>query len=215
MRIGVFDTGHGGQLVTDELRRLLPKHEYVVVDDRAHAPYGERSLEEVARLTDTAIQPLLRDCRIIILACNTATAAAIHQLRARYPSHHFIGFEPMIKGAAAQTKTGRITLLATHATAHSARTRELIRLHGAALTIDIPTTYGWATAVDAGQAETIDFSEVKASVSSGSDVIILGCTHYNALRERLATGFPGVTLLEPTVAVTRRVQAMAAELLLL
>ena len=87
MKIGIFDTGTGGELVAKRLKKLLPQHSYITAIDREHAPYGNRSLEEIIMLTDAAIQPLL-SCDIIVLACNTATAISIQPLRQHYPSVH-------------------------------------------------------------------------------------------------------------------------------
>ena len=112
MRIGIFDTGHGGVLVAQRLRKLLPQHDYLVADDKEWMPYGNRSPMAIAHLTDKAIQPLLANkCDVIVLACNTATAAAIDYLRQRYPDQQFVGYEPMVKPAAkrvaaAQSSTG-------------------------------------------------------------------------------------------------------------
>lgn len=212
MNIGIFDSGLGGRLVAARLGQLLPEHTYDIIDDRAHAPYGERSYDEIAQLTEAAIQPLLARCQVIVIACNTATAAAITQLRERYPNHHFIGFEPMIKQAAATSQSQHVTLLATQATAQSVRTRELAQRYAADIQIDTPSTRGWAAAIDAGVPESIDLSEVVDSVEHGSDVIIIGCTHYIALEVRLAALHPGVTILEPTTAVARQLLAVIAAL---
>lgn len=125
MKIGIFDTGTGGELVAKRLKELLPQHSYIMAIDREHAPYGNRSPEEIIALTNAAIQPLL-SCDIIILACNTATTNALKQLQQLYPDVRFIGFEPMIKSAAASTRSHRITLLATNATKQSQRLRTLI-----------------------------------------------------------------------------------------
>lgn len=205
MHIGIFDTGAGGRLVGEQLRRLLPHHNYTVVNDLAHAPYGDRPENEIIALTNAAIQPLL-GCDKIVLACNTATAAAIDTLRQRYPHLPFIGFEPMIKPAARLTRTGRVTLLATAATKRSRRLKKLIDEHGAGLIIDTPDTTNWAKRIDQGHPETISLEEVAASVAQGSDVIILGCTHYLALKDRLEQEFPYCTIIEPSAAIARVIE---------
>lgn len=204
MKLGVFDSGHGGELVADKLRRLLPEHDYTVANDLTNAPYGERSYAEIRQLTEEAIQPLL-DCDIIVIACNTATAAAIEHLRAKYPNKTFVGFEPMIKPAAAITKSGHITLLATKATAYGSRTEQLITNYAPHTIVDRPTTFGWARSVDEHRAENIKLHEVEKSVAAGSDTIIIGCTHYIALIPRLKTLFPNVAILEPTDAVAKQI----------
>jgi glutamate racemase len=207
MKLGIFDSGHGGNFVADKLRSLLPNHEYIVVNDLTHAPYGERTYEEIRILTNAAIQPLL-NCDIIVLACNTATAAAITHLRELYPDKMFVGFEPMIKPAAQTTKTKHVTLLATKATADSPRTEELIAAHGAELVIDKPQTFGWARLIDDDKTNEIEFEEIEESVASGSDTVIIGCTHYIALIPQLTECFDGVTILEPTEAVARQIASL-------
>lgn len=208
MKIGIFDTGTGGKLVAKRLEKLLPQHLYITAIDREHAPYGNRSLEEIIALTDAAIQPLL-SCDIIVIACNTATTNAISSLRQRYPDVCFIGFEPMIKSAAALTKSYHITLLATNATKHSQRLRALISEYATGVRIDTPDTRAWAQMIDQGLADDIILDEVSTSVADGSDVIVLGCTHYLALKRRLQRLFPQCRILEPTAIIAKRISDFA------
>lgn len=209
MKIGVFDTGTGGELVAKRLKKLLPQHSYITAIDREHAPYGNRSSEEIITLTDTAIQPLL-SCSIIILACNTATTIAIQPLRQRYSDVRFIGFEPMIKPAATLTKSRHITLLATNATKHSQRLRALISEYATGVRINTPDTRAWAQMIDQGLADDIVPDEVSASVADGSDVIVLGCTHYLAIKRRLQRLFPQCRILEPTAIIAKRISDFAS-----
>ncbi|QCT40500.1 hypothetical protein FBF24_01155 [Candidatus Saccharibacteria bacterium oral taxon 488] len=208
MKIGIFDTGTGGKLVAKRLKKLLPQHSYITAIDREHAPYGNRSPEEIITLTDAAIQPLL-SCDIIVLACNTATAISIQPLRQHYPSVHFVGFEPMVKPAAALTKSRHITLLATNATKQSQRLHALINQYASDVHIDTPDTSAWAQMIDQGLADDIPLNEVSASVVEGSDVIILGCTHYLALEERLRHQFPHCLIIEPTANIAKRISDFA------
>ena len=210
MKLGIFDSGRGGELVAQKLKELLPRHTYTVVNDLAHAPYGERSYDDIRRLTEAAIQPLL-DCDIIVIACNTATAAAINELRTAYPDKVFVGFEPMIKPAATATKSAHITLLATKATADSTRTEQLITEYAPHITVDKPVTFGWARLIDEDSVEAIGLDEVQKSVQAGSDTIVIGCTHYIALIPRLEKLFPGITILEPTDAVAQQISRLLAD----
>lgn len=202
MQIGIFDSGRCGELVAEKLRVLAPQFTYKVINDAAHAPYGNRSYEDIRALTKIAIQPLLKDCSVIILACNTATAAAIDDLRKYYPTTEFIGFEPMIKPAAQASASKHFTLLATHATAHAPRTRKLVRDFAQNCRVDTPDTTDWARLIDQNRTDEIDLSEVEKSIRDGSDQIIIGCTHYIALEKQLRTF--EVSALEPTTAVARR-----------
>lgn len=207
MNIGVFDSGSGGRFVADKLRRLLPYHSYIVVDDAKNAPYGERSSDDIRNLTQVAIQPLIQSCPLIVIACNTATVSAIDLLRKQYPSTIFVGFEPMIKPAAKTSASGHITLLATRATAYSSRTNQLIKLYARDHIVDIPDTSGWASLIDHGSIDDINLHEVERSVNeNNSDVIIIGCTHYIALQPRLEK--LGATVLEPTDAIVQRIKKL-------
>ena len=211
MRIGIFDSGRGGEFVADDLRQLVPRYDYIVVNDRENVPYGSRTSEEIIVLTTAAIQPLLQaECQIIVIACNTATMAAIATLRSTYPDVQFVGIEPMIKPAAAQSKTKRITVLATPLTLASERYQHLKHNYGSELVIDQPDTSGWAAKIEICQADHIDLSEVAQSIAQGSDVIVLACTHYHTLAARIATLAPSVAVLHPTKPIAERVSQLAA-----
>lgn len=210
MRIGIFDSGRGGEFVAEELRSLLPAHEYSVVNDRKHVPYGSRSNQEIIDLTDAAIQPLLSEkCPIIVIACNTATMAAIATLRKRYPATTFIGIEPMLKPASLKSQSQNITVLATPLTLKSTRYRNLKHTYAANMHVNEPDTAGWASLIESDRADEINFSEVKACIASGSDVIVLACTHYHLLAEKLFELFPRVTLMQPTRAIAQQVERVA------
>jgi glutamate racemase len=212
MKIGVFDSGRGGEFVADGLRKILPEHEFIVVNDREHVPYGSREDAEIIELTTNAIQPLIAAQRpIIVIACNTATMAAITALRERFPAIRFIGIEPMVKPAASISRTRHVTVLATPLTLKSERYQHLLREYADGLVIDQPNAAGWAAAIERGEADTISFEEVAQSVISGSDTLILACTHYITLKERLMMTFPGVHVLEPTEAIARQLTRLALE----
>jgi len=211
MKIGVFDSGKGGEFIAAGLGELLPEHEYLVVNDREHVPYGSRSDEEVTVLTLAAIQPLLAArCDIIVIACNSATMAAIATLRTTYPTVAFVGIEPMVKPAAAISKSGHIAMLATPLTLHSPRYQQLRTQYASTLTVTEPDTTGWAAHIEYDTPDSISFSELNDTVGNGCDVLVLACTHYLALRTRLARAFPNVLILEPTEAIARQITALAA-----
>lgn len=213
MKIGVFDSGRGGEFIAEGLRKLLPEHEFIVVNDREHVPYGSREDSEIIELTTKAIQPLLEArCPIIVIACNTATMAAIITLRAQFPETKFVGIEPMVKPAAAISTAHHTTVLATPLTLKSDRYQHLLREYASELIIDQPNAAGWAAAIENGEADTISFDEVAESVTNGSDTLILACTHYITLKDRLHSRFPGVHILEPTGAIARQVTRLALEI---
>lgn len=210
MKIGIFDSGRGGEFIHERIATSCPGHEYLVVNDRENLPYGDKTPEVITHLTDLAIQPLLSaQCDVIVLACNTATAAAIDALRVRYPSTAFIGFEPMLKPLASLTKSGTVTVLATAATRTSTRYQALKRRYAAHLTIIEPDTTDWARLIELGRAEEIDLNHVAASIAAGSDAVALACTHYLELETSLnAIVGRRAHLIEPTPAVIRQLSRL-------
>jgi glutamate racemase len=208
MKIGVFDSGIGGQAVAQRLGELLPNAEINCVDDHRHVPYGNRSADEIIKLTDTAIQPLLRGhCDAIVIACNTATAVALEYLRTTYPSSHFIGIEPMVKPAAERTKSGIIAVLATPATLASASYAALKETWAHAITIIEPDTASWASLIEAGESDDVPIEDmVFQLIEKGVDVIVLACTHYHWLSERaeVAAGARAI-ILEPSDSIGSRI----------
>ena len=213
MKIGVFDSGRGGEFIAAGLRELLPSDEFIVVNDHENVPYGSRDDADIINLTNKAIQPLLdAKCPVIVIACNTATMAAITTLREQYPTVRFVGTEPMIKPAASLSKSQHVSVLATPLTLQSQRYKHLVHEYGNGLTIDQPSAFGWAAAIEAGSPETIAFDEVSQSVANGSDVIILACTHYLVLKDKLHMLFPYVTILEPTEPIAKQITRLIEQI---
>ena len=208
MKIGVFDSGKGGLAVAEALAALLPDAEIITTDDHAHVPYGGRPAEEIIALTTAAIQPLLgASCDVIVIACNTATTVAIASLRSRYPQQHFVGIEPMVKPAAAHTKTGRIAVLATPATLQSQRYAELKTTWANDVRVVEPHCDNWATAIEQAQEATLPIEEtITALVEQSVDTIVLACTHYHWVKERIqAAAGREVVVLEPSDAIKNRI----------
>ncbi|HJP81782.1 MAG TPA: glutamate racemase [Candidatus Saccharimonadales bacterium] len=213
MKIGVFDSGIGGEAVAKSLESAFPKATIITVNDKANVPYGDKSSKDVIRLTDTAIQPLLQEkCSIIILACNTATALAITTLRSRYPNQKFIGIEPMIKTASELTKSHVIAACATPATLASDRYKSLIKTHGQHLTIIEPDCSNWAYMIEHDQ---INIDQIRSTVQNihkqGADVIVLGCTHYHWIKDLiLQAAGSSIQVIEPSEAIASRVRHLMA-----
>lgn len=208
MKLGVFDSGIGGEAVAAALRQTFPDADILTVNDRANVPYGEKSRDDVIALTRAAIQPLLMaHCDVIILACNTATAIAIEFLRQSYPHQKFIGIEPMVKTAAALTKAGTIAVCATRATLGSERYKSLLQTYAAHLNIIEPDCSQWADWIEHNE---LNHAHVKKTINDacdrGADVIILGCTHYHWIKEDIVSLARGrAVILEPSEAIGRRV----------
>jgi glutamate racemase len=211
MRIGVFDSGIGGEAVAQALAHEFPGADIMTVSDRAHMPYGNRPAEEVTRLTEEAIVPLLESgCDAIILACNTATAAAIDTLRAKHPTQPFIGLEPMIKPACALTKSGVIAVLATPTTLASERYVAAKQEFATTVQIIEPDCSDWAELIENSDLnrERID-GIVRECLDADADVIVLGCTHYHWIKhEIIETAGLKAAVLEPSEAIARRLREL-------
>ena len=215
MKLGVFDSGIGGEAVAAALSRTFPQATIDTVNDRAHVPYGSKTPGEVRSLTEVAIQPFLAsDYDIIILACNTATAQAIDYLRQGYPKQKFIGIEPMVKAAVAATSTGTIAVCATPSTLASTRYDQLKQRYAQGIKILEPDCHDWAFLIENNQ---LNRSHIEATIDSlcsqGADVIVLGCTHYHWIKDTIIELAAGrAQVLEPSEAIGRRVaQIISAE----
>jgi glutamate racemase len=211
VKIGVFDSGIGGQAIAEKLQQLFPSVEIISVNDSLNVPYGSKSSGEIIELTNTAIKPLLdAECNAIVIACNTATTNAISALRASYPTVHFVGIEPMIKPAAALTKTDVIAVLATPSTLASPRYQELKNQWAADLTVIEPDCSNWAKLIETNQTDQIDIQNIIADLNQKNvDVIVLGCTHYHWLKDQIqATAGPSVKVLEPSDAIGARLDSL-------
>jgi len=209
--IGVFDSGVGGFTVLRELRTLLPTARLRYLADTAYAPYGGRSPDEIRARSFAITEHLIEQgAGLIVVACNTATAHAIEALRARWPDLPFVGTEPGIKPAVAATRNGRIGLLATPATAASARLRDLIARHIGDREVVVQGCPGIVDHIEAGD---LDSTELRALVqrhceplrAAGVDTALLGCTHYPFIEPlwQAALG-SDVKLLHIETAVARR-----------
>ncbi len=225
--IGVFDSGVGGLSVLRALRAELPQENFVYLSDAAHAPYGERADEYLSaravRVADYLVAQ--QGVKALVVACNTATAAAIHTLRARWPGLPIVGIEPALKPAAAASQTKVVGVMATRSTLQSAKFKVLLdKLQGQAQFV-LQACDGLAAAIengDADTAQTLCARYVQAMGGFGHadgqmDHLVLGCTHYPLVESLLRNLVgPHTTLLEagpPVSQQTRRVLAQAGLLL--
>lgn len=216
--IGVFDSGVGGLSILRALRAELPAEDFVYFSDAGHAPYGEKDDGFVSGRSLAIAVDLLEQHRIkgLVVACNTATAAAVHLLRATHTQLPLVGVEPALKPAAALTKTGRVAVLATRGTLASAKFRTLHEgLRGQAQFIVQPCD-GLAAAIEADDQERVRELCRKYTAEAGRfgngegeiDTLVLGCTHYPFASEHFqALLGPGIRLVEtgePVARQTRR-----------
>jgi glutamate racemase len=218
--IGVFDSGVGGLSVLTEIRRLLPAADLTYLADRAHSPYGQRSLEEVRELAESCTRHLLgRGADLIVVACNTASAAALHHLRAIHPDVRFVGMEPAVKPAVSLTRSKVIGVLATPATFQGELFASVVGRFAEGVTVITQPCPGWAELVEAGvvagpEAEAAIARHLDPVLAAGADTLVLGCTHYPFLRHLIASRAGAqVVIVDPSPAVARQVAGLSAELL--
>ena len=181
--IGVFDSGVGGISVLRHLVALMPSERFLYYGDSAHAPYGTKTTEQVRELTFAVARKLLdRGCKALVVACNTATAAAIEQLRQAYPDTIIIGIEPALKVAADRFPGGRIGVMATPVTLREEKFDHLLhRFTESCEVVKLPAP-GLVELVEQGKADTAQTEALLAPLlaphAGKLDAVVLGCTHY-------------------------------------
>ena len=216
--IGVFDSGIGGLSVLKALRADMPHEHFIYIADSGHAPYGERDEAHVLARSRAIVQYLAgQNVKALVMACNTATAAAIHWLRAEHPGLALIGVEPALKPAVALSQTGRIGVFATRSTLSSAKFEALLASQAGKATFTLQPCDGLAHAIERS-AETGDTTKTIALctryiITSGLfgtekgqiDTLVLGCTHYPLASDQLrALLGPDVQLIDNGEAVARQ-----------
>lgn len=231
IKIGVFDSGEGGLSVLKEITRLLPEAEYIYYSDNAHCPYGEKSPEYIQDRARAITERLLKeDADVIVVACNTATAAAISVLRSEYSDassqevrdkvreltggRHdhicFIGMEPAVKPAALGTRTGVVGVLATAGTLKGSKYLKTKESVDDQVNVFEHVGRGFVELVEEGRLSGSEAEDVvKASLgpllSAGADIIVLGCTHYPFLLPVLQkVAGPDIRFIDPAPAVARQ-----------
>ena len=219
--IGVFDSGLGGLSVVRQLWTELPRESIVYAADSRYCPYGERTADQICERSIVMASYLVqRGAKLIIAACNTASAAAIDVLRERFDVP-IVAMEPAVKPAVALTRTGKIAVLATPSTACSSRLRNLIARYGDGLEIRAIGVPGLADRVELGdfdgqQTRNLIAPLVRAQARDGADVIVLGCTHYPFAEEAIRDfAGPRVRIIDSGNAVARRARDVLMQLGLL
>lgn len=216
--IGIMDSGIGGLTVHSRIKALLPGERLIYVADSAYCPYGPRPVEEIIQRCCLITRFFLsRDCKIIVVACNTATAAAIDILRKSFPHTHVVGMEPAVKPAVLHTQSGVVGVLATRGTFKGSLYNRTLATFAGRVRVLEQVGEGWVEAVEKGEYDTLKTEEmvrktIEPMLREGADHLVLGCTHYPFLVPviRRVAG-PGVEIVDPAPAVAQRVKHLLDE----
>ncbi len=218
VRIGIFDSGVGGLSVMQAIRARLPHAELLYAADTGYAPYGDRSEEFLCDRSERIARFLCEQgAQMIVVACNTATAAAVARLRAASPALPLVGVEPGVKPAVALSAARRIGVLATTRTLASEKFRRLAEAHADGATLVLQPCPGLADAIEAADARGSGLDVLVERYcaplrDAGVDVAVLGCTHYVFARDLFERALPGVQLVDTADAVARQTARFATEL---
>ena len=216
--IGLFDSGVGGLSVLREVRRLLPSEKLVYFADQANVPYGPRPLREVRRFADEVTRFLLaQGAKLVVVACNTASGAALHHLREAFPHVPFVGMEPAVKPAAQLSRTRTVGVIATRGTFQGVLFGRLVDRYAGDVRVITQTCPGLVERIEAGDTEGPKTRKLLETylgplLAEGIDTLVLGCTHYPFAIEAIrAVVGPGVRLVDPAPAVALQVRRVLAE----
>ena len=216
--VGFFDSGVGGLCVLEAFKKLCPCESTVYIADSANCPYGGKTAEEITALSEASVKVLVeRGCKMIVVACNTASAAAIDYLRAKYPAIPFVGIEPAIKPAAIESKSGIVGVLATEGTFSGRLYNSTKEKFAKGVTVLAVVADEFVDLVEKGilegeYAERIVRAKIEPLLAAGCDRIVLGCTHFPHLKPLIAKVAQGrAEIIEPSLAVAQQARRILAE----
>lgn len=220
-KIGVFDSGIGGLSVLQEIWRALPDTRTCYIADQKHVPYGSKPLEMVRSFAEGITEFLIEaGCTLIVVACNTASAASLGYLRQQYPAIPFVGMEPALKPAAERTTSGAVGVLATPATFQGALYASVVERFASHVEIRQHTCPGLVEQIEAGELDSKKTRKILSEAlipmrAEGIDTVVLGCTHYAfvipLIREIAGEG---VRVIDPSPAVARQVKKVYGQYVL-
>ena len=216
--IGMLDSGVGGLTILRAIREQLPGQPVVYLADQAHVPYGVRQAEEVRGFTREITQFLIsQGAKLIVIACNTASVAALGYLRREFPETPFVGMEPAVKPAAEQTKTGVVGVLATYATFQTDVYNSVVERFAKNVTLLQNHCPGLVNQIEKGDLTGVETRKILESalrpmIAKGIDTVVLGCTHYPfvipLIQEIVG---PNVRVIDPAPAIARQTQRLLTE----
>lgn len=214
--IGVYDSGFGGLSVWRELHRALPRESLIYLGDGKNCPYGSRPAAEIRTLAERAVRELVdRGCKMVVVACNTATAAAIEHLRSTFTELPIVGLEPAVKPACAMTRTKVVGVVATERSLQGEKFLSTLARYGEGVEVVKAVGRGFVEAVeqdreDEPATEAMVREVLEPIIGRGADVIVLGCTHYPFLKDaiRRVVGDRAVEVIDSGEAVEKRVESL-------
>jgi glutamate racemase len=216
--VGVFDSGVGGLSITREIMALLPAQPIIYLADQAHAPYGQRPMTAIRTLSEGIARFLLAEgAGVIVIACNTASAAALHWLREQFPAVPFVGMEPAVKPAVERTRSGQVGVIATAATFQGELFASLLDRYASRVAIHTQICPELVSLVEAGELNSPRARGAVAQylaplLTVGIDQLVLGCTHYPFLRPLIEEIVgAGVSVIDPAPAVARQAGRVLAQ----
>ncbi len=217
--VGFFDSGLGGLCILEAFRKVCPNEDTVYLADSRNCPYGNRPADEIRSISEANVAELLRrGCKMIVVACNTATAAAIDSLRENHPKIPFIGIEPAVKPAALHSQSGIVGVLATAGTFNGRLYNETKRKFAKNVEVLASVADEFITLVERGEttgahAEEVVRTKIEPLLAAGADNLVLGCTHFPHLKpliEKIAAG--RAVIVEPSEAVARQARRVLDQL---
>lgn len=214
MKIGVFDSGVGGQSVANSIMQAMPEHEVILREDREHVPYGTKQPEELLGFVVPIFQAMIDEgCEVIVVACNTVTTTLINELREKF-STPLVAIEPMIKPAAQMTKSKVIAVCATPATLKSERYKWLKNEYAKDITVLEPECGDWPLMIEENAVNEQEITKrINETLDKNADVIVLACTHFHWIEDEVnQLAKDKASVIQPTEATIEQLKRVISQL---